>query len=119
MAESETINAQGNAEKMDPDIKYIIQEEQKLVQLAEDSGKAAAEKVEEHRVLSAESRKSQFSMINAEYSTKLENKLNELKEAMENELKDMRKKQELSLNETELKDKITRNIISIILEDRR
>jgi hypothetical protein len=104
---------------MDSDIKYIIQEEQKLVHLAEESEKTAMEKIEQHRVRTEEIRKSGLSAINAEYSSKLKMKLDEIKERMKNELKEMRIRQERILGETELRNKITRNIISLILEARR
>jgi len=109
---------QGWTGRMDSDIKHIIEEEQKLVQLVEESKIAAREKVEQHRNSAAKFRESEFSRITGEFKIIGEKKLHEVKIRMENELKEMKSSREHLLDEPELRNKITGRIVSVILENR-
>lgn len=105
--------------RMDSDIKHILEEEQRLALLADDSRKAARKRVEEHRAGIEETRESEFKRIADDYDSMTGMKLKEIRKRMDNELKEMKEKQEHLLDETELKNKITGRIVSVILENRR
>ena len=103
---------------MDSDIKYIIEEEGRLVREIEYAVKAARERVEQHRIRSEQLRESGLNSIAGEFTGMTEIRLREIRNRMENELKGMREKQENLLNDADLRNKITGRIVSLILENR-
>ncbi len=103
---------------MDSDIKYIIEEEGRLVKMLEDSKQAARERVEARRVKLAEFREAELKRVGLEYSRMTEEKRQEIKCKMDNDVKGARAAQERLFDDAELKNKITGRIVSVILENR-
>lgn len=103
---------------MDPDIKYIIDEESKLLRKLEECKAAARERVARQRDETAAFRNSELEKIRSEYNRMSESRLLEIKKRMEDDLEDMRRVQGRLLEDVALKNKVTGRIVSVILENR-
>ncbi|HPS59026.1 MAG TPA: hypothetical protein PK514_13050 [Spirochaetota bacterium] len=103
---------------MDPDIKYLIDEEQKLTRTLEDARAAARNRIESSRLAAAEQKSSEFERISSEFNKMTEIKLNEIRSAMDSESRELRMEQERLIDDAKLRDKITGRIVSLILENR-
>lgn len=103
---------------MDSDLKYIIDEENKLIQLLDDCKKSALKRVEEHRISTIALKNSEFERIESEYSRMTEIKLQEIKKEIADELETLQSEQARLLDDVRLRNKITGRIVSVILENR-
>lgn len=103
---------------MNSDICYIIEEEEKLTRMLEESRESARKRVEIRRREMAEFRDSEFGRIASGFRSMSEEKLQEIKCRMANRLKEARQEQERLLDDDVLKNKITGRIVSVILENR-
>lgn len=103
---------------MDPDISHIIEEDARLTRELEAAKESARERVEIRRRELAEFREAEFGRITAEYRSKSEMKLQEIKCSMANRLKEARQEQQRLLDDEGLKNKITGRIVSVILDNR-
>lgn len=103
---------------MDRDIKYIIDEEQKLTRMLEDARTEARSRIEQHRERAAEEKSSAFEKITSGYHKLTGTKLQEIKSAMDSECDKLRREQECLLDDAALLEKITGRIVSVILKNR-
>ena len=103
---------------MDPDIKYIIDEELRLTRMLEDAGAAARARIESRRAAAVVQRSSEFERISSEFNKMTEKQLNEIKSTMDSESRELRMKQERLNGDTALRNEITGRIVSVILENR-
>lgn len=103
---------------MDRDIQYIIDEEQKLNRMLEDSRTAARGRIAQHRTRAAAEKASAFEKITSEYNKLTGTKLQEIKSAMDGECDKLRREQEHLLDDAALLEKITGRIVAAILEKR-
>ena len=103
---------------MDPDISKIIEVDRRLAVELEEAKAGAAERVELRRREVAEFRESELGRIAAEYRSKSEEKLQEIRSNIVNRLREARQEQERLLSDDELKNKITGRIVSVILDNR-
>lgn len=103
---------------MDQDIKYIIDEEQKLTRTLEDARTAARNRIESRRAAAAGEKASEFERISSEFNKMTGIKLNEIRSAMDSASRELRMEQERLIDDAELRNKITGRIVSLILENR-
>lgn len=103
---------------MDSDLKYIIDEEQKLGRMLDDARRSARERIESYRMTAAEKKKKEFERITSEYSSMTGHDLQAIKNEMDKEHERLRREQEGLLEDKVLMNKITGRIVTVILENR-
>jgi len=103
---------------MDSDIKYIIDEEEKLNRQLEEAVAAARRMVDEHSRRAHADKKTELESIESRYRELTQKKLEEIRKETEGRLQALAAEQERLLASTALVDRITERIISLILEER-